>query len=118
MNINKRDLSYLWDMRDAAREILEFMQGVEQNDFKSNNQLRYAVERQLMVIGEAANHVSEELRETHSEVPWQQIIGQRNVIAHEYGEILVDRVWLTANKSIPELINFLDRAIPDDEEDE
>jgi len=114
MKISRRDLSYLWDMRDAAREILEFMEGVSQHDFKGNNQLRYAVERQLMVIGEAANHVSEEFREVNPEIPWQQIIGQRNVIAHEYGEILVERVWLTAQKSIPELIKLLNRTIPDD----
>ena len=51
MPVSKRDLSYIWDMRTAAQEILEFMQGVSQVDFERNNQLRYAVERQLMVIG-------------------------------------------------------------------
>jgi uncharacterized protein with HEPN domain len=57
MPISKRDLAYLWDLRTAALEIMEFMQGVSQSAFVSNNQLRYAVERQLMVIGEAARHV-------------------------------------------------------------
>ena len=61
MPISKRDLAYLWDMCTAAREILEFMQGVSQAEFEKNNQLRYAVERQLMVIGEAARHVSGEM---------------------------------------------------------
>ena len=59
MPISKRDLAYIWDMRNAAQEILEFMQGVSQSAFINNNQLRYAVERQLMVIGEAAKHVSD-----------------------------------------------------------
>jgi uncharacterized protein with HEPN domain len=93
MPISKRDLAYLWDMRTAAREIMEFIQGVSQSAFVSNNQLRYAVERQLLVIGEAARHVSDGFQKEHPEVPWMQIIGQRNVLAHDYGEILVERVW-------------------------
>ena len=112
MPVSKRDLSYIWDMRTAAQEILEFMQGVSQVDFERNNQLRYAVERQLMVIGEAARHVSDEFQEQHPEIPWLQIIGQRNVLAHDYGEILVERVWLTATKSLPELLIVLDQIIP------
>ncbi len=63
MPISKRDLAYLWDMRTAVREIMEFMQGVSQSAFVSNNQLRYAVERQLLVIGEAARHVSDGFQE-------------------------------------------------------
>ena len=112
MPVSKRDLSYIWDMRTAAQEILEFMQGVSQVDFERNNQLRYAVERQLMVIGEAARHVSDEFQEQHPEISWLQIIGQRNVLAHDYGEILVERVWLTATKSLPELLIVLDQIIP------
>jgi uncharacterized protein with HEPN domain len=83
MQISKRDLAYLWDMRTAAQEIMEFMQGVSQSSFVKNNMLRYAVEQQLMVIGEAARHVSEEFQEQHSAIPWMQIIGQRNVLAHD-----------------------------------
>ena len=115
MPVSKRDLSYIWDMRTASQEILEFMQGVSQAEFERNNQLRYAVERQLMVIGEAARHVSDEFQEQHPEIPWLQIIGQRNVLAHDYGEILVERVWLTATKSLPELLARLDQIIPNQE---
>jgi uncharacterized protein with HEPN domain len=65
-----------------------------------------------MVIGEAARHVSDGFQEEHCEIPWMQIIGQRNVLAHDYGEILVERVWLTATKNLPELITLLDSIIP------
>jgi uncharacterized protein with HEPN domain len=75
MLISKRDLSYLWDMLTAGHEILEFVQDVSQSEFVQNNQLRYAVERQLMVMGEAANHVSEDFQTEYPEIPWLQIIG-------------------------------------------
>lgn len=116
MPVSKRDLSYIWDMRTATLEIPEFMQAVSQKEFEQNNQLRYAVERQLMVIGEAARHVSDEFQGQHPEIPWLQIIGQRNVLAHDYGEILVERVWLTATKSLPELLASLEQVVPNQEE--
>jgi uncharacterized protein with HEPN domain len=96
MRPEQRDLSYLWDMRQAASGIMEFMLGVLYDLFEKDKKLRYAVERELIAIGEAAAHVSAEFQEHHSEIPWNQIIGQRNILAHKYGEILVERIWLTA----------------------
>ena len=92
------------------------MQYVSLREFEQNKQLRYAVERQLMVIGEAARHVSDEFQEQHPEIPWLLIIGQRNVLAHDYGEILVERVWLTASKDLLELLTFLEQIVPNHEE--
>ena len=43
----------------------------------------------------------------NDDIPWSKIIGLRNKIVHDYGEILTDRIWLIASKSIPELINLL-----------
>ena len=114
MPINrKQDFTYLWDMREAAREISEFVQGVSYEEFEKNNQLRYAVERQLMVIGEAANHVSRKFQETHFEIPWAQIIGQRNVLAHDYGVIVTNRVWRAATINVPELLDALEKLLPE-----
>jgi uncharacterized protein with HEPN domain len=114
MRPDSRDFAYLWDMRQAAREIVAFMQDASFATFEQDKKLRYAVERQLMVIGEAAAHVSDEFQEHHSEIPWFQIIGQRNVLAHEYGVILVERIWLTATKSVPELLKVLEPLVPDE----
>ena len=84
MRPDERDLYNLWDMRQATFEIIEFMEGVPYNLFEKDKKLRYAVERQLLVIGEAAAYVSAEFQGLHSEIPWKQIIGQRNLLAHEY----------------------------------
>jgi len=108
-----RELSYLWDMRQAAREIVEFMQGVKFAEFEKNKVVRYAVERQLHVIGEAANHISPQFRNKHPEIPWPKIIALRNVLAHEYGEILTSRVWIAATESASELLKSLTGLIPD-----
>lgn len=112
MRPEERDAAYLWDMREAAREVLEFIEGVNYARFTADKVLRYAVERQIHVIGEAAKRVSASFRESHSEIPWKTIIGQRNVLAHEYGEILVERIWRVATERLPELVRLLEPLIP------
>ena len=76
--------------------------------------IRYAVERSLMIIGEAANHVSEEFQEIHPEIAWRQLVGQRNVLAHEYGEVKVDRIWIAATVNIPALLEGLEPLLPEE----
>ena len=70
------------------------------------------MERHLEIIGEAANRVSRSFREAHPEIPWQRIVAQRNVLAHEYGEIENTLVWRVATIRIPELIQQLQRLLP------
>src|SRR5688572_24098913 len=99
-----RDAAYLWDMLDAARTIQNFTSGVSLDDYLVDRKLQLAVERLIEIIGEAARLVSEELKAEHSEIPWKQIIAQRNVLAHDYGEIMQDRIWRVATTRIPELV--------------
>ena len=87
----ERDAALLWDMREAACEIIEMVKGMKYEEFVSTKVVRYAVERQILVIGEAAKRISATFRDTHSEIPWSSIVAQRNILAHEYGEILVER---------------------------
>jgi uncharacterized protein with HEPN domain len=61
----------------------------------------------LEIIGEAAGRVSESFRDVHPEIPWRQIIGQRNVLIHEYGEIKHERIWKVVKENIPQLIEWL-----------
>ncbi len=112
MQPEQRDAALLWDMRQAASEILEFVKGMDLQQFESNKAVRYAIERQLLVIGEAAKQVSSTLKNANPQIPWSAIIGQRNILAHEYGQILVERIWLVASERIHELIEQLDRIIP------
>jgi uncharacterized protein with HEPN domain len=95
-------------MRKYALEITEIIKGVPHTKFIENKTIRYAIERLRLIIGEAANHVSREFREQHSNIEWAQIIGLRNILAHEYGEVKTDKIYLAATKSIPALLENLE----------
>jgi len=107
MLLSDRDKSYIYDMLNYSTEILEIIKNENHNSFVQNRVKRLAVERLIEIIGEAANHISIEIVEENKDIPWSKIIGLRNKIVHDYGEILTDRIWLIASKSIPELIEKL-----------
>jgi uncharacterized protein with HEPN domain len=101
------DKALLWDMKTAGEEIQGFINGISYSVFMDDKKTRYAIERQLLVIGEAANHVSDEFKEENPDIPWKRIIGLRNVLAHEYGDILIDRIWNICRNNIPELLDLI-----------
>jgi len=103
MLLNEKDKSYLWDIEDASKDIISFLENTTFHEFSGNKMKRFAVERQLIVVGEAANHLSRECTENNPHLPWKLIIGLRNIIAHEYGEILVERIYKIAKENVPEL---------------
>lgn len=80
---DKKDMSSLWDMLDAARAVVEFTSGLRFEDFLQDRKTRNAVERNLEIIGEAARRVSEETRNNNPDIPWRSIVALRNIIAHE-----------------------------------
>lgn len=102
----------MWDMLDAARAIQTFVLSRSFEEYQADRMLRGSVERHIEIIGEAASRVSRGFRAAHSEIPWQRIIAQRNVLAHEYGEIDDALVWRVATGRIPELIGQLKQIMP------
>ena len=108
----EKDAALLWDMLKAASEIVQFVEGATYARFQSDKMLRYAVERQILVIGEAAKKVSMTFKNSCPQIPWSAIVGQRNILAHEYGEVLVERIWRVATVFVPELIRSLTPLIP------
>jgi len=104
--------SYLWDMLDSAHAIREFVQNRTYDDYTNDRMLRGAVERNIEIIGEAAKSISKTYRDRHPEIPWSKIIAQRHVIAHEYGEIKHERIWIVATVHISDLILKLEQLVP------
>ena len=107
-----RDAAYLWDMLDAALAIQEFAGCASFEKYAANKMMRSAVERQLGILGEAARRVSETLKTKSPDIPWRQIVGLRNVLAHEYGDIRDERVWQIVSDNLPGLIDRLKALVP------
>ena len=57
-------------------------------------------------------NVSRAFQDAHPDIPWRQIIGLRNVLAHEYGEIRHELIFRITTNQIPALISLLEPLIP------
>jgi len=112
MRLSDRDLAYLIDMASCCRDIVAFTSKVTFEDFQSDRMRRLATEPLLETLGEAANHVSVATRANFPSIEWVRIVGLRNKLAHDYGEVLAARVWRIATENVPALYNTL-RAIPE-----
>ena len=108
MRPDPKDMARLWDMLDAARTAVEFTKGLRFEDFLKDRKTRNAVERNLEIIGEAARCVSLETRENYPDIPWRSLIGLRNVLAHEYGEIRYEILWAIIGEKLAPLIQQLE----------
>ena len=107
MPLNENDLSYLIDIIECIMDINEFTDSVGYYKFEKDKMRKLAVERQLEVIGQAANKISIETQNTLKNIPWKNIIGLRNKLAHDYGEILAERIWKITKTSVQELFEEL-----------
>ena len=88
---------------DAIEEIEGYLSEVNFPDFLENSMMRFACIKQMEIIGEASNHISDELKSRFTDIAWSQIVGMRNVFTHEYFGIDTDLVWEIIMNDIPEL---------------
>ncbi len=97
-------------MRDASLKTQEFVRGKARPDIDDDEVLAFALVRLVEVIGEAARGISPETRERYPEIPWADIAGTRNRIAHAYFDVNLDIVWRIATESLPAIHEALERA--------
>jgi uncharacterized protein with HEPN domain len=57
-----------------------------------------SVIRRLAVIGEAVNKLPDIEKQKSPETPWEQIVGMRNFLVHEYADVALERLWQTVQK--------------------
>jgi uncharacterized protein with HEPN domain len=113
----RKDNAFLEDIRLAEEDIAGFISGITLKEFLSDAKTRFAIERQLITIGEAANNVSVELRGKHPNVPWARLIHLRNFYVHAYDRLTPEEVWGSAKKLVPRAARLIAPLIVEEEEE-
>ena len=110
---------YLDHMQQAATDACSFVQDMNKEDFLEDKRTQQAVIMSLIILGEAATKVMDsyaEFAQAHPEVPWRNMRGMRNRIAHGYFEINLDVVWDTVQSALSELLERLPAVRKDADE--
>jgi uncharacterized protein with HEPN domain len=98
-------LKYLYDMEQACGLLSSFLEGETFADYEANPMLRSAVERQLMIVGEALNRLGKiEPGLLLSITDSRQIIAFRNILVHGYDVIRNEVVWGILDSDLATLI--------------
>ena len=102
---------YLRDMLDNAEKALDFVQGMDYDEFFEDPKSVYAVVRALEIIGEAARQVPEDVRTANPGLAWREIGGMRNLLTHEYFGVNMKVVWRTVQEDLPPIIPVLRKML-------
>ena len=80
----RRDLLFLKDIINAMNKIFNYIEKMTKEEFKKDDRTIDAVLRNIEIIGEAANKLSEKIYKENESVPWGRMIGLKNIVIHEY----------------------------------
>lgn len=98
-----RDKERLLHMLEAIKNIEEFTHEVSREQLFHDKMRYFAVVKNIEIVGEAANMLTLEFKNSHTELPWKAITGMRNVIVHDYVNIHEDILWDTIQNDVPAL---------------
>ena len=102
--LSERDSTlYLRDMLEFCERVAVYATGHNLQALLTDRMRYDAILRNLELIGEAASHVPDEIRLHATSIPWRQIIGTRNRLAHAYLGIEPETVWLIVTVNVPSL---------------
>lgn len=98
--------AHIWNASEAARPVRTLTDDKTETDLLAD--LLSAVERQFEILGESLNRLRRDDPATAARVPdLEKIVGMRNVIAHEYGEVDYEIVWAAVSRSEAFTLSFL-----------
>jgi uncharacterized protein with HEPN domain len=102
---------YLRHILDAIRKVESYTSGIDRDAFETDDMRQDAVIRQIEIIGEASRQLSDDFQEEHDSIPWSDIIGMRNRIAHDYMNVDLDIVWEVIHHDLPTLKSSVQRLL-------
>ena len=107
-----RDAAALLDILDSARPVLRHVEGRTRDGLLEDVGLQDQVARRFEIIGEAASRLSDETRERLTDIPWRSLVGLRNILIHDYGEVDYAKLWDIIRDDLPRLVADIEPLVP------
>lgn len=98
-----RDKERIEHMLEAIDNLFEFTRGLSYEQYQENKILKFAVIKNIEIIGEAAYMTTKSLQENHPEIAWANVIGMRHVLVHGYYNIDDHISWVVIQNDLKPL---------------
>jgi len=103
-SIPLRQAAYLLDIFRSGKAIQSYVAGQTHEQFLDDAETQDAVLRRFLVAGEAAARLTPETCAEFANIPFHKIVGMRNRIVHDYGNVDLEIVWETVQSHLPSLV--------------
>jgi uncharacterized protein with HEPN domain len=107
----KDDRLYLIHLSESIAKIESYTKGLDFASFMQNTLVQDAVLRNLQVLAESTQRLSEDFKKLHPEIEWYKIAGLRNILVHDYLGIDLETVWTVVTDKLPELKDVAQAAL-------
>ena len=99
--MKKNPKIFLEYIQESILLIEEYAIGLSQADFLKKRSLQDAIIRRLEIMREAVKNLPMSFRSKHTQIPWKQIAGMRDILIHEYFEVDLALTWQVVKKELP-----------------
>ena len=111
MREKPKDNERLLHMHEAIDNIFEFVADKTFESYKKDKILRFAIIKNLEIIGEAAYLLTKDFKSSNDSIQWNDLIGMRHILVHGYYEIKDEIIWATIETDLTPLKTKLQRLI-------
>lgn len=115
MREQRNDPKRLKDILQAIDAIFQYVENRSMDAFVSDKKSYHAVIYNIMIMGEAANMLTFEFRESHPEIQWKQITNMRNFLIHGYHNVEEDLVWEAISVDLPMIREHIAKYVAESE---
>ncbi len=106
-----RDVTTLIDIQRARRDIVTETRSLTHDGFLSDERSQALVLHRLIILGEATKRLSMTVRSRYPKIAWREMAGTRDVLIHDYDEVIMDRVWSSAIHDIPRVLDQITKVL-------
>lgn len=107
----RHDAEYLLDIKDSAKTILGWVANLDEDEFTNSKLYQSAILFQLMIIGEAATGISNDIQTRYQNIEWKSLRGFRNIIVHSYFRLSLPIVWSAAVNDSKLLVEEIEQVL-------
>lgn len=99
----KDDKLYLIHIDECIERIESYIKDIDKKAFMDSTLIQDAIVRNLQIMSESTQRLSDNIKDDHTEIDWFKISGFRNVLVHDYLGIDTERIWAILVKELPVL---------------
>ncbi|MBM3261763.1 DUF86 domain-containing protein [Candidatus Kaiserbacteria bacterium] len=103
----------LGDIIESCDRIMANVNSVAIEAFRDDVNMQDAVIRRFEIIGEATKKIPEDIRSRYPDVPWKEATGFRDVLIHDYPNVVIDEVYFTGKNQLPDFCEQIKRILDD-----